>query len=1835
MSRPSTVHNLYPPSIHPSHAGTFSGADQNSRTLTLWIHDPDAAATLSKHEAVLNYELFPPGVARPGDVAEVRLLPPPASSSGGNISSEGYSSGGHASDAGMEETEKMERRASYAGSAMEYAEEALHSKKERPEEEEGRFLFVIRELEESQRKLNVQISLASHVAAMFGFPSRATVKVTIIDKSLHEASYIEINFRDQYITRADMWRLTSSLLAKTCPYTSQKLIFINSIRATVGNVYVRGEKVRSAYFSHRTVPIFRSESARYVIFIQMSREMWHFDTDDGGEGDGGHDGDPLAGGTGGVGGEIMFNKLINGFLPELFKRWRRRDAHHLVSIVLFTRVVYENGERVGAIGGGKESEEYLGTPGGIEIGEGRRYRDFFRVVVSNMGSVDWTVILHRLKREFAIFLRDVLVQPVPDDENITPEHEPTPPASSAASMASRPSTPAMLPVDHKLRPHSINTIPHQQSPKIPPLKGPKEKKTIITGRPSAAIHGNILEAINLATIQFSRGYIDRDLVRTGISVMLVTAGTGHFEVDYEMLRATTEGLIANGMGVDLVCLSKVPLHTVPLFRYRNPVVASRQTRDEEAQSMRGVPGLSPPKSAPSQQPQPGEWVYAVPHWIDISFWSAGSEKKTRRNRGPTGRVEKRKCSVKLAKKKSQGFRARCKMYELQMMGIMENEVACITVPFLHDNPLWKPLPDESQPSRAKLNDIAGKEIDVKIDNWKESFEWMDTYDNIAFRPLPVLQDSLSRAEAQRSGKDEEEKKMQKTLNEEDPLVLGTSFRADSVIGQSLARNGPGFFDRKMKERRPELDSPIELNPSSSNTPLGVAGQGGFLGRPAARLARQISSGFGLRAAWGTKAAPKAAAISEVTGVGAMTTGLSPGGVMVTRGFDTGESPRSPLSPKGTIRELRRVDESPEKQRLGSYPISITGRNSSSSALEAATRDKDRRRNMAGSPLDTRDRGIREIEILKAASSLSRPAGPRNDLVANAEKTASIPLTVSPTSALSPWVQVMNPSNPLKNDSSQANQYRRWHHVFPKPVRIGTVKWKGLCTPAALPLTTEHFPTAEQLGTEYEESPYVIGQNEDFDLMETGANREELVRAMIALRLTQGFQIVVGSKVAEATQGRNWNGGIFETDYMAKAGSFCFMTRGSQIHQLMCGEEYNVEVKRYVRKPLTAIASRASGSNDEYTSYIKTVFKEEFTAVKASFLQPVSDYNWNYADQYVAGYEDTLKDQLRYWRARFVLIPCDPPESARRQAHGAELNDEEIRLEGIRRLTMTFQRNRYIPPEERHYDRFSGRKKAKEKNPLQILYKTVDPSVAVAQELDNLFLSDTDGTMRRSQLLTTETFESKQLDLKAIAQELQGPRGVRLQDRRWHLKLHSNCFIGEDLVTWIVDNFKDVATRHDAEQVGKELFRAGLLQHVDKRHDFRDGNFFYRLAEAFANAPRPSSRGGWFGTFKADKSAPATPLSDSVASPLGKPRSRSSTLLTDDSASTPTPAASIPPKKKAEVALSTAMTFDVDPARRSYRPEVITLHYDRLHNPDNCYHLRIDWMSTTAKLIEDSLTSWARTVDRYGLRLVEAPIDEVSRISETNLFRAPVVLTLALAPPTIPAPAAENMELSTILSPLSAPALEPTFFHRALLRKFGFVLDTEAAGNFPADVAVRYSWGTPDYRWSQYIHRSGVVFAQIADAGAFHVMANRAYTLRVKALGGGAGAEPTPEDVKAEMEAFFADEGALRRFYEEAAAGAGAGAGRRGGSGGGSGGGVGGGSAGGSGSAGVGAGAGGGRAPWLDSPVLVGQMGVGSPVVAASEVHVSGRTASVGGSTGRSGSEAETGTIDGEPFSLGR
>lgn len=115
------------------------------------------------------------------------------------------------------------------------------------------------------------------------------------------------------------------------------------------------------------------------LFLQMSSEMWDFD----------------------IHGDLYFEKAVNGFLTELFAKWKKQGSNHEVTIVLFSRTFYE----------AKSLDEFP-----VEMREclqkdyrGRFYEDFYRVAIQNERNDDWSTILVQLRRIFTAY-RDLVLK---------------------------------------------------------------------------------------------------------------------------------------------------------------------------------------------------------------------------------------------------------------------------------------------------------------------------------------------------------------------------------------------------------------------------------------------------------------------------------------------------------------------------------------------------------------------------------------------------------------------------------------------------------------------------------------------------------------------------------------------------------------------------------------------------------------------------------------------------------------------------------------------------------------------------------------------------------------------------------------------------------------------------------------------------------------------------------------------------------------------------------------------------------------------------------------------------------------------------------------------------------------------------------------------------------------------------------------------------------------------------------------------------------------------------------------------------------------------------------
>jgi DEP domain-containing protein 5 len=1634
------------------------------RSVTVWIHGDN----FSKDEVLVAPDILGEEALPPDTLMEIMLLKPSPEPRGAQDSSQVDSE--DFGDKAVQSTSRIPKGHSKRGGHQEHRSTFLRINGDDATfavDTRSRYFFMAKPMPSDirQKHPTLQVSITGSIASRFGYRQRVKAAISLADPRACSASHIELVFRDEYLSRSDMWRLVRSELAGKTVYKGQKIQFLATIKAVIRSIYVRGRTVSSAYFCGTTVPVFRSESARYVLFIQMSREMWDFDTE----------------GTG----EIMFSRVIDGFLPELFKKWVELEARHLVSIVLFGRLEYDRH----ALATLQQLNSSKVDGSSIAIDENVSYRDFYRVVVTDMASGQWTTILNELKKDFLVFLRDITL------------HQPRDPSLNEGLTES------------EIEKHS---------------------RTMICGRPTSALRGNILEAVNIASSQFASDYIDRDLVRTGISIVLITPGTGVFEVDRHLLALTSENLTNNGIGIDLVCLSRMPLHSVPLFKWRKRQPETGATASETSLSFGTSPRHSLAEHGPTRrlldpspslspglfsQPQPRkkamsvqneeQWSFGIPQWIDVSYWASGGQQRRgiRHNRGR----ENAKISVKAGH--SHTFCPRVRMYELQMMGLMELGLANITIPYLtegspidghSDNTRDSMLerrksltaqfghaPTSPRPikglrtSNAHTANVGRGLLSVQAKQQGDMYERMDSYDRNLFKPASSTTSTRTWSRGRK-------------INNGDPKTGQGSYPQSS----SSPRRHSGRFDasdtdtirttKVTKIMRPQASSSNSKSDRENVNPID------------SRISRSIS--FALRGLGPT--APRAVASTKINVENAQAGHTIP---QYPPQANLRDSSRSLGSPANTISnrisvlsfdsqgsELSDASHYVQASKTSpSRPISITNTanryqisDQRSNAEYAASISESKVLGKEGHPQDS-------LLLMQNTRAISG-----GDEMNEAESVGDLISTMS-TSDISPWIKVVNPANPSRNHHSADQWVGRWQHVFPRAPKISAVKWKSLCTPASVPLTTEAVPSNEDLDQNYTETSYTVSLNDDDDddIAEAPDSRESLLREMIGLRLSHGYQLVTGKGMkmtmgADATASAEY----FTTKSLAHEDAQVFMSMGNTIQKLACVGGDEVQVTRYVR--ISSGAAEEKTQSMPYSPVIRTILAKSYLPRSMTLAGFSEEYPWNLADSHMAGQKHDLTniyEQLRFWRARFVVIPVEPPEFAKKASQSmSEDNEEEIHLLGIRELTKMWQKSRYSPPEKRRFKPTPG--KRKDPNPLEIIFQTLNPSEVVATEIEKLLAMDEGADSRQIQLLPdSELLERSTSSLSKIAQVLQGEKGVEITNRRWHLKLHYSCFKGDDFTNWLLSIFKDIHGREEAVEFGNELMQHGLFHHVSTRHNFKDGNYFYTIAPEH-RVSRPDSRSSWFpGGRRSDRSVPATPLADSSShmSPLsGQSQSGwNPTRYPDGRASDKSGGE----KKLLSVSLTKMMRLDVDHRnpKRSDRPEIVNLHYDRLHNPENCYHLELSWLNVTSKLIEDAIVNWATQSEKYGLRLVEVPIAEACSITEREPFRAPYRIVLKLQPPSGNTMAgngnmyATNSSFALQTTPLSDRLL----YHKALLKKFNFVLDLEAASDFPPDVDVTYTWGRLGYRYPQFVHRSGVILAQITDDGDLLLLANRLYNTR--------------------------------------------------------------------------------------------------------------------------------------------
>uniref|UniRef100_A0A8C3KP59 GATOR1 complex protein DEPDC5 n=1 Tax=Calidris pygmaea TaxID=425635 RepID=A0A8C3KP59_9CHAR len=222
-----------------------------------------------------------------------------------------------------------------------------------PNDEYSPLLLQVKSLKEDLQKET--ISVDQTVAQVFRLRPYQDVHVNVVDPKEVTLDLVELTFKDQYIGRGDMWRLKKSLVS-TCAYVTQKVEFAG-IRAQAGELWVKSEKVTCGYISEDTRVRIQGFSCN-VYFA----------------------------------GDLYFEKAVNGFLADLFTKWKEKNCSHEVTVVLFSRTFYE----------AKSIDEFPETHRASirQDHEGRFYEDFYKVVVQNERREEWTSLLVTIKKLF-------------------------------------------------------------------------------------------------------------------------------------------------------------------------------------------------------------------------------------------------------------------------------------------------------------------------------------------------------------------------------------------------------------------------------------------------------------------------------------------------------------------------------------------------------------------------------------------------------------------------------------------------------------------------------------------------------------------------------------------------------------------------------------------------------------------------------------------------------------------------------------------------------------------------------------------------------------------------------------------------------------------------------------------------------------------------------------------------------------------------------------------------------------------------------------------------------------------------------------------------------------------------------------------------------------------------------------------------------------------------------------------------------------------------------------------------------------------------------------------
>ncbi|NES99046.1 MAG: mechanosensitive ion channel protein [Sphaerospermopsis sp. SIO1G2] len=83
-----------------------------------------------------------------------------------------------------------------------------------------------------------------------------------------------------------------------------------------------------------------------------------------------------------------------------------------------------------------------------------------------------------------------------------------------------------------------------------------------------------------------------------------------------------------------------------------------------------------------------------------------------------------------------------------------------------------------------------------------------------------------------------------------------------------------------------------------------------------------------------------------------------------------------------------------------------------------------------------------------------------------------------------------------------------------------------------------------------------------------------------------------------------------------------------------------------------------------------------------------------------------------------------------------------------------------------------------------------------------------------------------INLEELVTKMRNVGGIRIEDRRHKLRTYHRCFVGKEVVAWLIENLK--LSHNQAILLGQKLMDEKWIHHVTNDHKFKDEYLFYRF-----------------------------------------------------------------------------------------------------------------------------------------------------------------------------------------------------------------------------------------------------------------------------------------------------------------------------------------------------------------------------------------------------------------------